>query len=163
MTPHMNTRRAAALAAVAAMVVVGVQTGTANARLTAADNGSSASSPAFSAAAARTTAIKSAQTGASSTAATLKLGGKEKLIARDVIKDAKGNVHTRYERTYAGLPVIGGDLVTHTASNGKLKSVTKATNAKISVPSTTAKIKTLVAPARWSGRAAASPSSRSNP
>ncbi|MFF3172523.1 M4 family metallopeptidase [Streptomyces sp. NPDC057900] len=153
MTPHMNTRRAAALAAVAAMVVVGVQTGTANARPAAADNGSSASSPAFSAAAARTTAIKSAQTEASSTAATLKLGGKEKLIARDVIKDAKGTVHTRYERTYAGLPVIGGDLVTHTASNGKLKSVTRATDAKISVPSTTAKIKT-VAGARkviWAG------------
>ncbi|MFJ6464009.1 M4 family metallopeptidase [Streptomyces sp. NPDC091387] len=157
MTPHMNTRRAAALAAVAAMVVVGVQTGTANARPAAPDDGSSASprtsSPAFSSASARTAAIKSAQTDVSSTAATLKLGAKEKLIARDVIKDAKGTVHTRYERTYAGLPVIGGDLVTHTASDGKLKSVTKATGAKISVPSTTAKIKT-VASARkviWAG------------
>ncbi|MEU8629392.1 M4 family metallopeptidase [Streptomyces sp. NPDC048669] len=157
MTPHMNTRRAAALAAVAAMVVVGVQTGTANARPAAPNDGSSASpsasSPAFSSASARTAAIKSAQTDVSSTAASLKLGGKEKLIVRDVIKDAKGTVHTRYERTYAGLPVIGGDLVTHTASNGKLKSVTKATSAKISVPSTTAKIKT-VASARkviWAG------------
>ncbi|MFG2407498.1 M4 family metallopeptidase [Streptomyces brevispora] len=157
MTPHMNTRRAAALAAVAAMVVVGVQTGAANATPGAPGDGSSASprtsSPAFSSASARTAAIKSAQTDASSTADSLKLGGKEKLIVRDVIKDAKGAVHTRYERTYAGLPVIGGDLVTHTASNGKLKSVTRATAAKISVPSTTAKIKTVAAARKviWAG------------
>ncbi|WP_406094174.1 M4 family metallopeptidase [Streptomyces sp. NBC_01013] len=146
MTPHMNTRRAAALAAVAAMVVVGVQTGAANADPNTPGDGPSASprttSPAFSSASARTSAIKSAQADSSSTAGSLGLGAQEKLIARDVIKDAKGTVHTRYERTYAGLPVLGGDLVTHTASNGKLKSVTKATNARIAVPSTTAKIKT---------------------
>ncbi|MFI6862048.1 M4 family metallopeptidase [Streptomyces sp. NPDC050421] len=146
MTPHMNTRRAAALAAVAAMVVVGVQTGAANATPGASDNGSSASprtaSPAFNSASARTGAIKSAQTEAASAAGSLGLGAQEKLIVRDVIKDANGTVHTRYERTYAGLPVLGGDLVTHTASSGKVKSVTKATKARISVPSTTAKIKT---------------------
>ncbi|WP_329540955.1 M4 family metallopeptidase [Streptomyces sp. NBC_01358] len=146
MTPHMNTRRAAALAAVAAMVVVGVQTGAANATPGASDGGSSASprtaSPAFNSASARTNAIKSAQTDASSAAAALGLGNQEKLIVRDVIKDANGTVHTRYERTYAGLPVLGGDLVTHTASNGDSKGVTKATKARISVPSTTAKTKT---------------------
>src|SRR5690242_8382555 len=99
MTPHMNTRRAAALAAVAAMVVVGVQTGAANARPVATDGSPSvsAATPAFSSASARTAAIKSAQADTSSTAEALKLGGKEKLIARDVIKDANGTVHTRYE------------------------------------------------------------------
>ncbi|WP_329027833.1 M4 family metallopeptidase [Streptomyces sp. NBC_01423] len=155
MTPHMNTRRAAALAAVAAMVVVGVQTGAANARPVATDGSSSvsAATPAFSSASARTAAIKSAQADTSSTAEALKLGGKEKLIARDVIKDANGTVHTRYERTYDGLPVLGGDLVTHTAANGKLKSVTKATDARISVPSTTPKIKTAASARKviWAG------------
>ncbi|MFB7918007.1 M4 family metallopeptidase [Streptomyces sp. NPDC056061] len=146
MTPHMNTRRAAALAAAAAMVVIGVQTGSASA---APDQGRDATSATRSAvdlgantASLRTAAIKSAQADTASAAASLGLGGQEKLIVRDVIKDANGTVHTRYERTYAGLPVLGGDLVTHTAGNGKLKGVTKATKAKISVPSTTAKIKT---------------------
>ncbi|MFF8617279.1 M4 family metallopeptidase [Streptomyces sp. NPDC015350] len=149
MTPHMNTRRAAALAAVAAMVVVGVQTGSANA---SPDNGTDGPSATRSAvpfgankASQRTAAIKSAQSEASSAAESLGLGGKEKLIVRDVIKDADGTVHTRYERTYAGLPVLGGDLVTHTAAGGKLKGVTKATEARIAVPSTTAKIKTAAA------------------
>ncbi|WP_405899077.1 M4 family metallopeptidase [Streptomyces sp. NBC_00727] len=154
MTPHMNTRRAAALAAVAAMVVVGVQTGSANAHPnTPGDAPSVSATPAFSSASARSTAIKSAQSDASSTATALKLGGKEKLIARDVIKDANGTVHTRYERTYDGLPVLGGDLVTHTAANGKLKSVTKATTARISVPSTTPKIKTAASARKviWAG------------
>ncbi|MGW1181562.1 M4 family metallopeptidase [Streptomyces drozdowiczii] len=155
MTPHMNTRRAAALAAVAAMVVVGVQTGAANARPVATDGSPSvsAATPAFSSASARTAAIKSAQADTSSTAEALKLGGKEKLIARDVIKDANGTVHTRYERTYDGLPVLGGDLVTHTAANGKLKGVTKATGARISVPSTTPKIKTAASARKviWAG------------
>ncbi|MGW2183596.1 M4 family metallopeptidase [Streptomyces sp. NPDC001732] len=149
MTPHMNTRRAAALAAVAAMVVVGVQTGAANA---APDNGTDGPSATRSVvpfgankASQRTAAIKSAQSEATSAAESLGLGGKEKLIVRDVIKDADGTVHTRYERTYAGLPVLGGDLVTHTAAGGKLKGVTKATKARIAVPSTTAKIKTAAA------------------
>ncbi|MGW1188552.1 M4 family metallopeptidase [Streptomyces sp. NPDC002559] len=149
MTPHMNTRRAAALAAVAAMVVVGVQTGAANA---SPDNGTDGPSATRSVvpfgankASQRTAAIKSAQSEASSAAESLGLGGKEKLIVRDVIKDADGTVHTRYERTYAGLPVLGGDLVTHTAAGGKLKGVTKATEARIAVPSTTAKIKTAAA------------------
>ncbi|MFF3392953.1 M4 family metallopeptidase [Streptomyces sp. NPDC002669] len=149
MTPHMNTRRAAALAAVAAMVVVGVQTGSANA---SPDNGTDGPSATRSVvpfgankASQRTAAIKSAQSEVASAAESLGLGGKEKLIVRDVIKDADGTVHTRYERTYAGLPVLGGDLVTHTAAGGKLKGVTKATEARIAVPSTTAKIKTAAA------------------
>ncbi|MYW13454.1 peptidase M4 family protein, partial [Streptomyces sp. SID2563] len=154
MTPHMNTRRAAALAAVAAMVLVGMQTGAANAHPnTPGDSASTSTTPAFSSASARTAAIKTAQSDASSTASALKLGAKEKLIARDVIKDANGTVHTRYERTYAGLPVLGGDLVTHTAANGKVKSVTKATTARISVPSTTPKIKTAASARKviWAG------------
>ncbi|WP_372348524.1 hypothetical protein [Streptomyces sp. KL116D] len=43
-------------------------------------------------------------------ARSLGLGHQEKLIPKDVIKDADGTVHTRYDRTYAGPPVIGGDL-----------------------------------------------------
>ncbi|MYX15494.1 peptidase M4 family protein [Streptomyces sp. SID8374] len=165
-TPHNSrtarttrtTRRLAALAAVAAMVVAGVQTGSA----VATPGGSDAPSAAPSTAAAlgvnssaqRATAIKSAQAETASAAKALKLGGSEKLIVRDVITDAKGTVHTRYERTYDGLPVLGGDLVTHTAADGTLKSVDKATDAKIAVASTTPKLKSAAADARkviWAG------------
>ncbi|MER6602985.1 M4 family metallopeptidase [Streptomyces parvus] len=150
-TPHNSraprtTRRLAALAATAAMVVAGVQAGSAvatpddDARTTAAKP-ATAAALGVNPAAQRATAIKSAQAEVSSAAKALKLGGQEKLIARDVIKDARGTVHTRYERTYDGLPVIGGDLVTHTTAAGKLKSVDRATDRKIAVASTTPKLK----------------------
>ncbi|MFF4906594.1 M4 family metallopeptidase [Streptomyces sp. NPDC001260] len=62
----------------------------------------------------RTALIRSASEKAGTTARTLGLGAKEKLVVKDVVKDNDGTVHTRYERTYAGLPVLGGDLVVHT-------------------------------------------------
>ncbi|MFG2559254.1 M4 family metallopeptidase [Streptomyces sp. NPDC048496] len=114
------------------MVVVGVQAGPAGA---AQDRESGATALPLSASQ-RVSALKEAQAGAASTAAKIKLGGKEKLVVRDVIKDADGTVHTRYERTYDGLPVLGGDLVTHTRKDGSLKGVSKATSAQITVAST---------------------------
>ncbi|MEU8027182.1 M4 family metallopeptidase [Streptomyces sp. NPDC049099] len=89
---------------------------------------------------ARAAALESAQQHAGAAARELGLGSKEKLVVRDVVKDADGTVHTRYERTYAGLPVLGGDLVTHVTKNGSLKGVDKATRARISVPTTTAAV-----------------------
>ncbi|MGW3925105.1 M4 family metallopeptidase, partial [Streptomyces sp. NPDC005093] len=72
------------------------------------------------------------------TARSLKLSDQEELIPKDVVKDADGTVHTRYERTYAGLPVIGGDLVVH--EQGAARTVTKASAAKVSVPTTKAAV-----------------------
>ncbi|WP_410011344.1 M4 family metallopeptidase [Streptomyces nigrescens] len=115
------------------MVAVGVQAGSASAQ---ADRATGASAVQLSAAQ-RVSALQEAQSSASTIAAKIGLGAKEKLVVRDVIKDANGTVHTRYDRTYAGLPVLGGDLVVHQAGNGT-RSVTKATNARISVASTTA-------------------------
>ncbi|GAB7029281.1 M4 family metallopeptidase [Streptomyces sp. NPDC021749] len=132
-TPRKYTLRAAALVASAAMVAVGVQAGSASAQ---ADRATGASAVQLSAAQ-RASALQDAQSGASTVAAKIGLGAKEKLVVRDVIKDANGTVHTRYDRTYAGLPVLGGDLVVHQAENGA-RSVTKATKARISVASTTA-------------------------
>ncbi|MFE4367538.1 M4 family metallopeptidase [Streptomyces sp. NPDC056835] len=119
------------------MVVVGVQSGPAAAQPDPTrESGATALelSPAQ-----RVDAIKSAQADAASEAGALGLGGQEKLVVRDVIKDADGTVHTRYERTYAGLPVLGGDLVVHEAPAGG-RSVTKATTARIAVPSTDAEL-----------------------
>ncbi|WP_225834236.1 M4 family metallopeptidase [Streptomyces sp. NK08204] len=118
------------------MVVLALQNGAA----TAAPEHVSGAQAAPLSASARVAAIKTAQEHAGSAARQLGLGSKEKLVVRDVIKDLDGTVHTRYERTYAGLPVLGGDLVTHVAKNGDLKGVNKAAKARISVPTTTAAV-----------------------
>jgi Zn-dependent metalloprotease len=119
------------------MVVLTVQNGSATAAGKQAPQGAA---PVTLSASARAAALTSAQADAGSTAEKLGLGAKEQLVVRDVVKDANGTVHTRYERTYAGLPVLGGDLVTHTTKSGTLKSVSKATKARISVASTDAGI-----------------------
>ncbi|MEU7023033.1 peptidase M4 family protein, partial [Streptomyces sp. NPDC046203] len=78
------------------MVVIGVQTGSASA---GAPREAGATSVALSASQ-RATALQDAQSGADATAQAIGLGGQEKLVVRDVVKDADGTVHTRYERTY---------------------------------------------------------------
>lgn len=72
------------------------------------------------------------------TARSLGLGPREKLIPKDVIKDADGTVHTRYDRTYAGLPVLGGDLVDHQHEGSH--TVTYASKAKLTLPTAKAKV-----------------------
>nr|WP_206345212.1 M4 family metallopeptidase [Streptomyces thermoviolaceus] len=99
-----------------------------------------AAAPAALSAAARTSLLQQAQADAAQTAQQIGLGAEEKLVAKDVVRDADGTVHTRYERTYAGLPVLGGDLVVHTSPAGKTKGVTKATEASIKVASLTPKV-----------------------
>ncbi|WP_354639920.1 M4 family metallopeptidase [Kitasatospora camelliae] len=73
-------------------------------------------------------------------AQTLGLGSQEKLIVKDVSKDADGTRHLRYERTYAGLPVLGGDLVVHQAADGSVKGQDRATEASLTGVKTTPKL-----------------------
>ncbi|MFE8947127.1 M4 family metallopeptidase [Streptomyces sp. NPDC007856] len=85
--------------------------------------------------------IRSAQQRTAATARTLGLGAKEKLVVKDVVKDNDGTLHTRYERTYAGLPVLGGDLVVHTPPASLAAGTVSTTynnKHKIKVASTTA-------------------------
>ncbi|MEV6667338.1 M4 family metallopeptidase [Streptomyces nigra] len=86
----------------------------------------------------RTALIKSAQSEATGTAQRIGLGGKEKLLVKDVVKDADGTTHTRYERTYAGLPVLGGDLVVHDKSGRT--TVTRASKATLALNTLSPKI-----------------------
>ncbi|MGW7285079.1 M4 family metallopeptidase, partial [Streptomyces sp. NPDC054847] len=94
------------------------------------------------------------------TARALKLGAREKLIARDVIKDADGSVHTRYERTYAGLPVLGGDLVVHERPAGR--TVTYASTAELTLPTTEAKVPAAAAKKLALGKAKEQGTARGN-
>ncbi|MFF6776049.1 M4 family metallopeptidase [Streptomyces sp. NPDC012637] len=114
------------------MVVVGIQSGSASAD---AQREAGATALVLTGTQ-RAAAIQEAQSAAAGTAKAIGLSGQEKLVVRDVVKDADGTVHTRYERTYQGLPVLGGDLVVHQKKNGA-RSATKATEARISVASTT--------------------------
>ncbi|WP_200948448.1 MULTISPECIES: M4 family metallopeptidase [unclassified Kitasatospora] len=56
---------------------------------------------------------------------------------RDVVTDQDGSRHVRYDRTYAGLPVLGGDLIVHLAPGGATKSTDRAVPGSIAVGSTT--------------------------
>ncbi|MEU6380373.1 M4 family metallopeptidase [Streptomyces sp. NPDC046909] len=90
----------------------------------------------------RTALIKSADARTAATAESIGLGAKEKLVVKDVVKDNDGTLHTRYERTFAGLPVLGGDLVVHTPpatlAAGTVSTTFNNNRRTVSVKSTTA-------------------------
>ncbi|WP_416981734.1 M4 family metallopeptidase [Streptomyces sp. T028] len=142
-TPLRRRASLIALTTAGTLLTLGVQTGTASAapepgpgRITATPR--AGAEPTTLSPARRASLIKSAQTAAGTTAQRLGLGGQEKLVVKDVIQDADGTTHTRYERTYAGLPVLGGDLVVHLKSGRT--TVTRASEATLAVPSLTPKL-----------------------
>ncbi|OIJ88749.1 M4 family metallopeptidase [Streptomyces colonosanans] len=148
MTPlsarHRRTTLAIATAVAAgALLATGLTGGVAAAQATASPSGTAAqpltATPVALSTAARSSLVKDAQAAAPETARQIGLGNQEKLLVKDVVQDADGTVHTRYERTYAGLPVLGGDLIVHEKA-GKAESVTRATKATIKVASLTPQI-----------------------
>ncbi|MDQ0578956.1 M4 family metallopeptidase [Streptomyces rishiriensis] len=142
--PRKRTTVGAALLSTAALVALGVQTVPATA-LPAAPHPSPVRTGGLAAdltPAQRTTLIRSAEAKTTDTAESLGLGAQEKLVVKDVVKDNDGTVHTRYERTYAGLPVLGGDLVVHTPpaslAAGTVSTTFNNNRRTVSVKSTTA-------------------------
>ncbi|MCX4421334.1 M4 family metallopeptidase [Streptomyces mirabilis] len=140
MTPlyarHKRTTLAIATAVAAgALLTTGLTTGASAQTESAAAKAKLPGATVQLSAAARTSLIQQADAAASETAQQIGLGAKEKLVVRDVLKDADGTVHTRYERTYNGLPVLGGDLVVHESKAGKTEGVTKAVKTAIKVAS----------------------------
>ncbi|MFJ5719607.1 M4 family metallopeptidase [Streptomyces sp. NPDC093149] len=131
-TPSRRATATGALIAAAALLAVGVQTGTAT-----ATPGTTAAAAATAGAkhgamakqltpSQRAELIREADATKAATAKELGLGSQEKLVVRDVVQDNDGTTHTRYERTLAGLPVLGGDLVVEASKAGATESVTKA-------------------------------------
>ncbi|WP_406407061.1 M4 family metallopeptidase [Streptomyces sp. NBC_01643] len=157
-TPSRRATATGALIAAAALLAAGIQTGTA-----AAVPDSSAAAPAAArvdhgalakqlSPSQRAELIREANASKAATAKELGLGSQEKLVVRDVIQDNDGTTHTRYERTFGGLPVLGGDLVVQESKVGETESVTKASKA------TSAQLKTVdtaadVAPAKAESQA----------
>ncbi|MER5668663.1 M4 family metallopeptidase [Streptomyces mirabilis] len=140
MTPlyarHKRTTLAIATAVAAgALLTTGLTTGASAQTESAAAKAKLPGATVQLSAATRTSLIQKADAAAPETAQQIGLGAKEKLVVRDVLKDADGTVHTRYERTYNGLPVLGGDLVVHESKAGKTEGVTKAVKTAIKVAS----------------------------
>ncbi|MFF4843098.1 M4 family metallopeptidase [Streptomyces collinus] len=137
----LNTRHKRSTLAIATAVAAGalLSTGLATTASAQIPAGSASAEPLAApvtlSAATRTTLVRQARDGAAATARRIGLGAEEKLVVKDVVKDADGTVHTRYERTYAGLPVLGGDLIVHTAESGKAEGVTRANKSAIKVTS----------------------------
>ncbi|KOV61659.1 M4 family metallopeptidase [Streptomyces sp. MMG1121] len=140
-TAHLRTATVA-LAGVAALIAAAVQSGAASAA-PAAKPQAGKMNPAHVAMkltpSQRAELIRGADATTAATARSIGLGSQEKLVVKDVVKDADGTLHTRYERTYAGLPVLGGDLVVDTKS-GKTMDVIRATGATVKVAGLTPKV-----------------------
>ncbi|WP_307133582.1 M4 family metallopeptidase [Streptomyces aurantiacus] len=68
-------------------------------------------------------------------AARLGLTSAQGTKARDVIVDADGTQHVRYDRTYRQLPVLGGDFVVHLTSAGTYRGADRATARPLSLTS----------------------------
>ncbi|MFH8488746.1 M4 family metallopeptidase [Streptomyces longisporoflavus] len=170
---HRRATAAGALTAVAALVAVAFQTGPASAddpaippaktsaaaKIGKADPGSL---PVKLTPAQRAALLKDANATKAETAKDLGLGAKEKLVVRDVTKDGDGTTHTRYERTYDGLPVLGGDLVVDEAKSGKTEGVTKAAKAELKGVDTTADVKAATAEKQALGAAKAEGSKKTD-
>ncbi|MER5738843.1 M4 family metallopeptidase [Streptomyces sp. NPDC002262] len=136
-TPSRRATATGALVAAAAMLAVGLQAGSASADIAAAPAAPAAGKvnpgklPADLTPAERGALIKAADADKAETAKALGLGAQEKLVVRDVVQDRDGTTHTRYERTYGGLPVLGGDLIVATSSTGATTSVSKSSRAEL--------------------------------
>ncbi|MEV5429297.1 M4 family metallopeptidase [Streptomyces sp. NPDC052701] len=137
MTPryarHQRTTLAIATAVAAGALLTTGLTATSSAAADAPERPRLSAAPVLLSAAARTSLVREQQAAAPGTAEEIGLGAREELIVKDVVKDVDGTLHTRYERTYAGLPVLGGDLVVHESASGETRGVTKATEAAIEV------------------------------
>ncbi|MEO6172931.1 MAG: peptidase M4 family protein, partial [Arenimonas sp.] len=64
--------------------------------------------------------------------AAARVSANDGFIARDVMVDADGTEHVRFDRNYAGLPVIGGDLVVH-SRGGQFKSASLTQGAALNL------------------------------
>ncbi|WP_030684497.1 M20/M25/M40 family metallo-hydrolase [Streptomyces sp. NRRL B-1347] len=88
----------------------------------------------------RAKAVAAADKAARSGLDSLAKGPEEQYDRHQVIPWGKGLYSVAYERTYRGLPVVGGDAVVLADGKGKVRSVHSATDATISV-TTKARVK----------------------
>src|SRR5689334_8433965 len=66
----------------------------------------------------------------------VRLSAGEDLVATKAVGERSGASHVRMDRTYRGLPVLGGDLVAHLGADGAVDSVSQTLRAPVSVSTT---------------------------
>jgi len=67
----------------------------------------------------------------------LKLSTDDALVQRSVLTDRDGTTHIRYDRTWKGLRVVGGDLVVEKAKGGRIEDVTFNNGKSVAAATTT--------------------------
>ncbi len=82
-------------------------------------------------------AVARAEKAVAARAESLGIGARQELVVKDVIVDADGSEHVRFDRTYADLPVLGGDFVVHLSPEGAFEGADRASRAEVSVPALT--------------------------
>ncbi len=66
------------------------------------------------------------------------VGAGQRLEVRDAVLDADGDSHVRFDRTYRGLEVVGGDFVVHQGAGGSFRSMSGLALAPITASTTPA-------------------------
>ncbi|MGO4343550.1 M4 family metallopeptidase [Pedococcus sp. 2YAF34] len=117
----------------------------------------SAASAAPAAAPSQAPGVTAAQAGADKDRTALGLSSDEKLVVRNVVTDRDGTEHVRYDRTYKGLRVLGGDLVVDKAPSGSVRQVRWNGNGKAAVASTSPSVAETSAESSGAKRAGYSP------
>ncbi|MFG3149693.1 M4 family metallopeptidase [Streptomyces sp. NPDC048243] len=139
-TRHQHAALAASIAVATAAALMSTSLTASAAPLPTADSARPAAAPVALSASARAGLLHNAQARLAETTKNIGLGAKEKLVVKDVVKDADGTVHTRYERTYEGLPVLGGDLIVHTSEAGRTEGVSRASKATLKLATLTPRV-----------------------
>ncbi|MEU3985413.1 M4 family metallopeptidase [Streptomyces sp. NPDC026672] len=100
----------------------------------------------------RSAVVDAARTAAFAHRTQTGLGAKSGLAAFDVMVDVNGKQHVRFSQTFRGIPVEGADIVVHLDAAGRFLSVTRASEATVSVPTVTADLTQAQARAKAAAR-----------
>ena len=130
--------------ALAAAMVATVPTGASTA---ASSNGHDRTAPAHATATGRVAAARSAAQLVAAKPEVLKAGKHESYRAGKVLS-SMGLNYVPYERTYRGLPVVGGDFVVSTDDHGRILATSVAQTRKLKVRSTGATVSKATARAK---------------
>lgn len=78
--------------------------------------------------------------GPSGSTTSLSVGSEERLVERSRTLDPDGTAHVRYDRTWRGLRVLGGDAVVAVRADGKVREVNWAHGRQRVVPATASSV-----------------------
>ncbi|MFF1482974.1 M4 family metallopeptidase [Streptomyces sp. NPDC058301] len=81
----------------------------------------------------KTQALRDATAEVAASPHAVRAGVHDTFVAHDVTVDKDGTRHVHLDRRYQGLPVLGGDVIVHSAPNGELSSTSLTLKAPLSL------------------------------